>query len=1098
MNFFVHLHTHSNFSFLDGTIPIRTLVERTHELGMSALALTDHNGLYGAIEFYQICREFGIKPIIGAQISLTDGSSLLLLAKNTQGYENLSTIITAAHTRGGHLNFKCEMNDILTYKQGLFVLSGGKKGSISQLVLSRNFEEAETNCRWMKQKFGENFYLELQRFVPWDDLLNERLQRIAQKCGVPLVATNDVHLLSPNDLPLRRVLHAIDQNTMRERVRTAGHKEQDFKSPAQMQQLFAKFPEAVQNTQRIAEMCNLRFSLGKPIFPVMKVPKGSSQTYLRGLCFKGARQCYKAMTQKVTKRLTYELDVINKLGFTDYFLIVKDIVDYCRREAIPCVGRGSAADSIVSYVLGITFADPLRFNLYFERFLNPERTDAPDIDLDICWKSRDQVIEYVYKKYGSDKTAMICTYNTFQSRAAIREVAKTFGLPEDEIGKFTKQFPYMTRVANMDKSVKNIPELKQQIRANRIYKEIIAISKRLAGFPRHLSIHAAGVIIAPDRLTKYVPLEEARKGILISQYDMHSIERLGLVKMDLLGVRSLSTITECIESAKNSRREALKTGSEKRGLKIEDRESKIDERRASIKHPASSNQHQASSTKFDFLKKNKKLSPLDIRAIPEDDPETLRLIKSGKTIGCFQLESPLVRGVIRKMQTESIEDTVVAVAVIRPGVGDSLMKDEYILRRGGLRPTHYAHPFLEPVLKETYGLTIYQEQVLLIAQAVAGFTLAQGDSLRRAMTKDRDEQLMNSLKEQFMSGALKKGVRKEKALEIWQYLRRFTGFGFNKAHAATYGMLAYQTAFLKCYFPIEFMTAVLNNHGGFYAKAVYIEECRRLGISLLSPDVNCSEIEFIKEGNSIRVGLQPVFELSDKTKQKIVDERKKNPFKNLFDFLQRTHAGQKETEHLIRCGAFRSLHPSEPSLLMKTQSYFKNDRSKNIAEYLTQDLHPARYSKEQRILAELELLSFGVVEHPLSLYDDLIPWENMVSSLELEAHKNRRIQFTGWYVTSRLQETVTGKQMKFLSLEDKQGICETIFFPEVYKKYAEVLHGNGPFTVTGKIQSRIKGEANLIAEKVIRWRPPGDVVNSRLNGRQLDAFNQNLALQEVA
>ena len=338
---------------------------------------------------------------------------------------------------------------------------------------------------------------------------------------------------------------------------------------------------------------------------------------------------------------------------------------------------------------------------------------------------------------------------------------------------------------------------------------------------------------------------------------------------------------------------------------------------------------------------------------------------------------------------------------------------------------------------------------------------------------------------------------KEKALEIWEYLRRFTGFGFNKAHAATYGMLAYQTAFLKCYFPTDFMTAVLNNHGGFYAKAVYIEECRRMGIPLLPPDINRSEIEFTKEGNGIRVGLQPVFELSDKTKQRIVDQRKKRLFKNLFEFLQRTHAGQKETEHLIRCGAFRSLHPSEPLLLMKTQSYFKNGRNKNVAEYLTEDIHVAGYSKEQCILAELGLLSFAVAGHPLTLYDALIPWENMVSSLELESHKNRRIQFSGWYVTSRLQETVTGKYMKFLSLEDKQGICETIFFPEVYEKYAEVLHGHGPFTVTGKIQSRIKGEANLIAEKVRPWPALREVVNISL-GAQQQIFGSEYHLQEVA
>ncbi|MFQ6115859.1 MAG: OB-fold nucleic acid binding domain-containing protein, partial [bacterium] len=495
-------------------------------------------------------------------------------------------------------------------------------------------------------------------------------------------------------------------------------------------------------------------------------------------------------------------------------------------------------------------------------------------------------------------------------------------------------------------------------------------------------------------------------------------------------------------------------------------------------------------------------------------PQTIRLIKSGQTLGCFQLESPLVRGILRKMQTENIEDTVAAVAVIRPGVGDSVMKDEYILRRGGLRPPRYAHPILEPVLKETYGLTVYQEQVLLIAQAVAGFSLAQADTLRRAMTKKRDDkQLMHSMKEQFITGARNKGLTQKKAEEVWQFLLNFIGFGFNKAHAATYGILAYQTAFLKCYFPIEYMTAVLNNHGGFYAKAVYIEECRRIrlprsqgrglansqrGIPLLPPDVNRSAIDFTKEGEAIRVGLYPVFELLDKTKHKIIEERKKRPFEDLYDFLQRTRAGQKETEHLIRCGALRSLHPSEPLLLLKTQSYFKNGCSKVKTEYLTQGLNPPPYSREQRILAELELLDFAVTDHPLTLYDDLIPWENMVSSLTLEAHKNRRVRFTGWYVTSRLQETVTGKYMKFLSLEDKQGICEIIFFPEVYEKYAEILHGHRPFTVTGKIQSRLKGEANLIAEKVVRWMSPSEVVNYKLNGRQVDMFGQELFLREVA
>ncbi len=1132
--YFTHLHTHSNFSLLDGTVPLRTLVERTKELGMSALALTDHNGLYGAVEFYQICQEAGIKPIIGAQVSLVDHSSLVLLVKNTQGYQNLCKIITLAHVQGGHLNFKCEMKDLIAHKEGLIVLSGGKKGLISQLIMSRNFEDGAVHCRWMKERFGENYYLEIQRFAPWDDFLNTQLQAIAGRCQVPLVATNDVHLFSSEDLPLRQVLHAISQNTLRERVRTAGHKEQYLKSPVQMRKLFAKYPQAIENTQRIAEQCSLTFSLGKAIFPIMEAPEGETgKSYLRKLCFTGARERYRPLTQKIVSRLNYELDVIHNLGFTDYFLIVKDIVNFCRRESIPCVGRGSAAGSIVSYILGITFADPIRFNLYFERFLNPERTDAPDIDLDICWKNRDRVLDYVYKKYGADKTAMICTYNTFQSRAAIRDVAKTFGLPEEEIGQLTRYFPYMAKMNKLDEILKKLPELKRLNRVNHTYQEILAFCKRLAGFPRHLSIHAGGVIIAPDCITHYTALEVAGKGIIISQYDMHAIERLGLVKMDLLGVRSLSIITECMELARktvsfeergaenagrggriadsglrvendNSESEIRKSEIGKRKPKIETQELEVENRESAIGKSIHSIQHPA--TKFDFLKKSEKLSPLDMRAIPEDDPATIRLIKSGLTMGCFQLESPLVRGILRKMQTDNIEDTVAAVAVIRPGVGDSGMKDEYILRRGGKSPPRYTHPILEPVLKETYGLTIYQEQVLLIAQAVAGFSLAQADTLRRAMTKKRDDkQLMHSMKEQFISGAQKRGFVREKVEEVWQFLLHFIGFGFNKAHAATYGILAYQCAFLKCYFPVEYMTAVLNNHGGFYSKAVYIEECRRIslansrrGIPLLPPDVNRSEIRFTKEGEAIRAGLYPVFELSDKTKRKIVEERKQRLFKDLYDFLRRTRAGQKETEHLIRCGAFRSLHPSEPLLLLKAQSYFKNGNSKTRAEYLTRGLNPAPYSREHRILAEQELLSFSVTGHPLSLYDDLIPWENMVSSTELEAHKNRRVQFTGWYVTSRLQETVSGKYMKFLSLEDKQGICEIIFFPETYEKYAEILHGKGPFTVTGKIQSRLKGEANLIAEKAIRWMSPREVVDRRLHGQQRDVFGQDASLREVA
>ena len=1129
MTSFIHLHTHSNFSFLDGTIPLKALVEEAKRLQMTALALTDHNGLYGAIEFYQLCREHKIKPIIGAQVGMPEGASLVLLAQDIVGYRNLCEIISVARLRGGHLGFKCEMEDLLAHKDKLIVLSGGKKGLISQLVMTRNFEDAEAHCRWMKERFGENFFLELQRFTSWDDFLNQRLCQIAGKYGVPLVATNDVHLLSPDDLPLRQILHAIDQNTLRERVRTAGHKEQYFKTPREMCRLFANIPQAIQNTNRIAKACHLELTLGKAIFPVVDLPQNETpKSYLHNLCFRGAKKLYKPLQEKVVTRIKYELNVINTLGFTDYFLIVYDIVQFCRRKSIPCVGRGSAADSIVSYLLGITFADPIRFNLYFERFLNPERTDAPDIDLDICWKNRDRVIDYVYQRYGGERTAMICTFSTFQSRASLREVAKVFGLPEEEISDLTREFSYMAKMVTRDQNLKAGPQLEKRRSFDKTFLEIIKISKQLAGFPRHLSIHSGGVIIAPDRLTHYTPLEVARKGLVISQYDMHSIELLGLVKMDLLGVRSLSIITDCMELAKRSlfgesvSQSDLRTYEPDRArgeLRIEDKQLRLDAdidwndfSGPQVPHGHLTEKNRKSENgvlqqrvyrgpedkdKFAFLKKAERLSTLDMRVIQEDDPDTIAMIKAGQTLGCFQLESPLVRGVLRKMQTDNIDDTVVVVAVIRPGVGDSFMKDEYIMRRGGVRPSRYLHPCLEPVLGETHGLIIYQEQVLLVAQAIAGFSLAQGDTLRRAMTKSRNPDLMNSMRKQFIDGAVKKGLAEAKAKEIWQHLLNFTGFGFNKAHAATYGILAYQTAFLKCYFPVEFMTAVLNNPGGFYSTAVYISECRRIrlkpgqvGIPLLAPDVNCSEMAFSREGEAIRVGLLTVLELSDRTKQRIVAERRKRRFSSLFDFLRRTHAGEKEVRHLIRIGALRSLHPSEPFLLLSARSFFKSGGSEASAEYLTQRLQPPPppYSKEQRILSELDLLGFGLTGHPLELYDNVVPWENMVRSSELERFKGRRVRFTGWYVTSRLQETVNGSYMKFLSLEDNFGVCETIFFPNVYERYAEVLRGLGPFTVTGKVQSRIKGEANLIAEQVIRWAPPHEVVEQKIRGMQMDAF----------
>jgi DNA polymerase-3 subunit alpha len=1029
MSAFTHLHTHSYYSLLDGVNSPEELLLAAKKLGMKALALTDHNGLYGAVEFYQKALEYNIKPVIGAEITLSDGYNLVLLVKDQAGYHNLCRIISSGHLDGGHLNFKCSLNTLKQYKQGLIVLCGGNKGKITSLLKKHELQAAIDEARLMHKLFADDFYLEMQHFSGQNTLINLRLRDIAAEQKIALVATNDVHFLASKEWNMRRVLHAIDQNDLLEKVSTAGSSEQYLKSPALMQGLFKAFPTAISNTQKIVRQCQFSFELGHLIFPSIELPKGeSSFSYLWKLCFEGATKRYQPLTQEVLKRLEYELKTIHELGFSEYFLIVKEIVDYCRQEHIPCVGRGSAADSLVSYVLGITQVCPLRHNLYFERFLNPQRKDPPDIDLDLCWKNRDRVLKFVYEKYGNQRTAMICTFNTFQGRSAIRDIAKTYGLPEDEIGKITKHLPFHA-IDRLEEIVTTLPELRELRRNLPLYEEIMRLAQQIADFPRHLSIHPGGVIIAPDKITRYTPLEVAGNGIVIAQYDMYSIEKLGLVKMDLLGVRSLSIITDCLKSIKKR------------------------------------NSHIARN-KLSLLKNAEELSPLDLRAIPEDDPEITAYIRSGNTMACFQLESPGMRGLLKKMQIEHVDDVIAAVALIRPGASGSGMKEVYIRRRAGLEKVSYVHPSLAEALDETYGVIIYQEQVLKVAHYVAGLPLDKADVLRRAMTKARTKKEFKAVYQDFINGAVQRGLTSDQAETVWQFLSQFVGYGFNKAHSATYGTIAYQTAYLKYYFPQEYMCAVFNNHGGFYARMAYIEESRRLGIKLLPPDINYSEKPFTCEKEAIRCGLEPVFELSERTRNSIIGERKKTPFKDLYDFLRRTRAGEKETLHLIKAGALSSLNASAPQLLLETNLFFKNNKKRVVSEFVAGDTKLAPYNTYHKILNEMEMLDFAVTNHPLALFESHIDSDNIVTSNHFEKYKNKTIRFCGWLVTSRRISTSKKQYMKFLTLEDRFGLCEAVLFPETYSKYGHLIRTHGPYIVTGKVQSRLPGEANLIAEKV--------------------------------
>ena len=1012
---FIHLHCHSNYSMLDSTLSIDDLVQWAVQNEASAIALTDTNRLTGAIEFYQKAKAAGIQPIIGAEILVEDAGSLVLLAKNQTGYQNLSEIITRGHLKGGHNHFRLNLDNLVPLAEGLIALSGGRRSPGVKFLRYRKLDRAVSFFQELQRVFRGQFYIELQNFAPEDGWLNTQLSTLAHRLAIPLVATNAVHLLRPDDWEIWRTLQAIDQNTTLEKAVGVGSPQQFLKSPRQMRQRFLKHPDALLNTLLIAKSCRLEFSLGKPVFPTLELPqKETPFARLQKECQSGLMRRYSHVTPAIRDRLNRELLVVRKLGFVEYFLIVKKIVDFCRKENVPCVGRGSAADSLIAYALGITHADPIRFNLYFERFLNVERAEPPDIDLDICWKNRNRVLNFVYQYFGHEKTAMIATVVTFQMRSSIREVAKVLGVPEEEITRLTKRLP--TRpTKDFQLMLKTVPELKGISFDSGLLERILRIARRISGFPRHLSVHPGGTVIAPYRITHFTPLEIAAGGLVISQFDMHSIEKLGLVKMDLLGVRSLTIISEAVSNIQK-----------KRHLKVN-----LDE-------------------------------------IPEDDPETLQMLREGKGLGCFQLESPAMRGLLRKMQIENLADIIAAISLIRPGPAEGGMKDLYIRRRAGLESTTYPHPVLKPILEETYGIILYQEQVLQVAQAIGGLTLGEADVLRKLMTKSESRDGVGYLRDKFLVGARRNGVKEATARKLFDWLTHFASYGFNKAHSATYGILAYRTAFLKRHFPAEYMTALLNNPGGYYPQFAYIEEARRLGLLILPPSVKRSGENFTLEGDGIRVGFGSILNLSRRSITRILEARLERPFQNVIDFLVRSRVNQSEAKSLIQCGALADFDLSEPRLLLTAEIFFKNKKNAAVTRALSEGIDLPSYSIRQKVVHELHYLGFSVTEHPLKLLLKRQSSGKYVSSQELERFKNQRVTVLGWGVISRRVLTASRESMKFLTLEDPDGIIEVVLFPNVYRRYGRLLQDRGPFQITGVVQSRVKGEANLIAEKIRR------------------------------
>jgi DNA polymerase III subunit alpha len=995
---FVPLRCRSNYSLLHGAAKVESLLERAARQGMASLGLADLGGLYGAIQYFKASRDYNIKPIIGVELS-TEAGPILFIAKGIVGYGNLCRLSTIAklHERIPSIE------EIALYYNDLIAIAFGVDG-------------IET----LKLIFGDDLYLGLVNF---GDLrsrirLHKNLRAIRD---IKIVAANPIAFLDPDDYATHRVLRAIGEITPLDQL-TDDKTESPmayFADTPETLKHFAEFPEAIKHTLEIAEKCNLQLPIGKLNFPIYESKSDKSNArLLYELSSLGLARRYNKITGEAISRLEYELNVIDRSGFTDYFLIVNDIIKFCHENNIPCVGRGSAASSIVSYCLGITEVCPIEQDLYFPRFLNEARKDPPDIDIDLCWKRRDDVLEFVYERYGRDRVAMICTLNTFALRGSIREVAKTFGLSGDEIGDFTKRLPWGGSIEHIAHRVATSPECRHLPIHSEPYKSIIEIAAKIEGYPRHLGIHSGGIVIAPGKLLDFAPLQLSAKGIAITQYDMYSIDDLGLVKIDLLGQRGLSTIEEAKDIIGH------KTGA-----------------RPSV--------------------------------IPDNDPVTYDLLKRGRTVGVFQIESPGLRALLIAMQPKVLNDVTLALALIRPGASESGMKKQFLERFFGKRPVEYLHPFLEPVMKETMGNIIYQEQVLRVAEAVAGFTPEQGDLLRQAITKDRFNKDFAIMRETFFRQSERRGVGHTVASQIFEMIAQFASYGFCKAHAATYALLAYHGTYLKAHHPVEYMASMLNNFAGYYHSRVYAEEARRFGATLRTPTVDRpSDICFV-DGKELYIGLVFVRNLSGATIQRIIESRHQGLFRNLFDFLARVRPSTDEAASLIRSGALDCLGRTRPQLLWLHKMYgekrLKTPDTVPMLDGLTlPEPEPAflpdfpEFTLDQKLRAESEIFEMAISCHPV---ERLNIRNGHIKSVELPRLEGRQVRIVGYVADRKRIKTNNGKSMVFLTMEDELDMFEVTLFPDVYQRVGERIFRKPLLDIEGTVQTE-QGGLTIIAERV--------------------------------
>ena len=1039
---FTHLHTHSHYSLLDGLAKIDDLVARTKELGMNSLAITDHGNLYGAIEFYKKAKAGGIKPIIGIEAYMMPEQSsagqtekyyhLILLCQNNAGWKNLLKLVTHANLEGFYYKPRINKDYLRQHSEGLIALSGCISGEIGRLILANKLQEAERVALDYQNIFGSGkFFLEIGHHPGIRETIKVRdaVVKISKKIGIPLVATHDIHYLKPEDAQYHDILLAVQTgNTLNDPDRLS-LKDDDFcmRSPAEMAEFFKDLPEAIANTQTIADQCNLEIELHKIHLPKFDAPdNASSIAYLKMLIDERVGKRYATIAPVISDRIKYELGVIEKMGFADYFLIVQDLINWAKdRGIVVGPGRGSAAGSIVSYILGITDIDPIKFDLLFERFLNPDRIQMPDIDIDITDKRREEVMGYLKERYGENRVAHIITFGTMAARAAIRDVGRALGISYGFCDQLAKMVPFNQ---GLEEALKNT-DLAGLYQTNADAKRILDAARHMEGVARHASVHACGIVISESPLTEYLPLQKAPQdeNTIVSQFEMHSVEDLGLLKMDLLGLKNLTTIEETVRLINDTN------------------DNKI-----------------------------------DINNLPAKDEKTFKLLQLGDTTGVFQLESSGMRRYLKELKPTELEDIIAMISLYRPGPMELI--PEYVARKFGRKKVEYLHPKLEPIFKNTYGIMIYQEQLMSAARMLANFTLSEADVLRKAVGK-KIRKLLLEQKEKLIRGCIANNVPKEIAEQFWALVEPFDRYGFNRSHAACYATIAYQTAYLKAHYPVEFMSSLLNAEADDTDRLSFLmSECQRVGIKVLPPDINKSSANFIADNGNIRFGLTGVKNVGENIIAAIIDERQKSgPFENLVSLLNRVKhkdLNKKSLESLAKCGALDSFGIERNHILSNMDDIIKfsqalkksHDSSQmglfgsSVSSQSLRLKSAAPASSKEKLTWEKELLGLYVSDHPLNAYRTKMQELNVKPIKELIGLHNGWVNIGG--IISKVQKIITkaGKPMVFAKVEDFSDNIEVVVFSDTLSQNTDVWQENKVVLVSGKISPR-DGEAKLICDK---------------------------------